>query len=416
MRKFLKFILCFIIIFAHLSIISYCDDYDVRENQEIDINTEITSAIAETSQEIDIPTINSRSGIVIDRNSKQILYGKNENSRKKMASTTKIMTAIIIIEHCDLSKSVEISKKSASVGGSSLHLKAGDKISILDLLYGLMLRSGNDAAIALAEECSGSIEEFSNLMNLKAKELKLNHSNFESPHGLDSENHYTTAYELAILSDYALNNPAFSKIVSTKTYTITINNRSLTISNTNELLGNFEGIYGVKTGFTNGANRCLVTACKKNNLDIICVVLGADTKKNRTQDSIKLINYVLNNFKPINVKYLAINSFENWKEENLSKIDIYKGLEENLELKISTLNYNTIPIRKDLINSVCVNINCKKELIAPLKIDTQIGTITIFLNNTNIIFPIYTSNEITKKQFYNYFFRFIKDFKFITLK
>ena len=152
-----------------------------------------------------------------------------------------------------------------------------------------MLCSGNDAAVCLAESVGGSIEGFAELMNTKAQELGLSNSHFESPHGLDSDQHYTTAYELALLSDYALKNPTFLSIVGTKNHTVIINGTPKTLSNTNELLGNLDGVYGIKTGFTNGANRCLVTACKRGNMDIICVVLGADTKNFRTKDSIKLI-------------------------------------------------------------------------------------------------------------------------------
>ena len=146
-----------------------------------------------------IDYLNTRSCIVLDRLSKKILYGKNEYNKVKMASTTKIMTATIIIENCNLEETVEVSKKAANTGGSRLGLKTGDKITIKDLLYGLMLRSGNDAAVALAEVCAGSIVDFSNLMNKKANELGLVNTHFESPHGLDSDGHYTTAYELALL-------------------------------------------------------------------------------------------------------------------------------------------------------------------------------------------------------------------------
>ena len=165
-----------------------------------------------------------------------------------------------------------------------------------------MLRSGNDAAVALAEVCAGSIVDFSNLMNKKANELGLVNTHFESPHGLDSDGHYTTAYELALLSDYALKNKTFLQIVGTYNYTISINGYPKSLTNTNELLGNLNGVYGIKTGFTNGANRCLVTACKRNDMDIICVVLGCDTKKFRTSDSIKLIEYTFSNFEYVNIQ------------------------------------------------------------------------------------------------------------------
>ena len=217
--------------------------------------------------------INSKKAVVIERNSKKILYGKKENERAKMASTTKIMTALVVIQNADLNNVVEVSKKAAGIGGSKLKLKKGDKITVKDLLYGLMLKSGNDAAVALAEYVGGGVEEFAKLMNKNAENMGLSNTNFVTPHGLDDEDHYTTAYELALITDYALKNEVFAEIVKTKTASITVNGQSRTINNTNELLGNLNGVYGVKTGFTNGAGRCLVTAVKRGNLDIICVVL-----------------------------------------------------------------------------------------------------------------------------------------------
>ena len=269
----------FIFIIIQLSPISLCDDEE--EFEIIDIVTELTSSNCIVEDKIVEPETNSRACIVIDRKTNTILYGKNENTQRKMASTTKIMTATIIIENCNLEETIEVSKKAAGTGGSRLGLKTGDKITIRDLLYGLMLCSGNDAAVALAEHAGKDIKGFSELMNQKASDLGLTNTHFETPHGLDSDEHYTTAYELAILTNYALQNKIFSQIVGTKNYTVTINGYPKNLSNTNELLGTFDGVYGVKTGFTNGANRCLVTACKRNDMDIICVVLGADTKKFR---------------------------------------------------------------------------------------------------------------------------------------
>lgn len=138
---------------------------------------------------------------------------------------------------------------------------------------------GNDAAVALAEHTAGSIEAFANLMNKKAKELKLKDTHFVTPHGLDEEEHYTTAYELAVIANYALNIDKIAQIVKTTSYTVSINNSAKNIKNTNELLGYLDGVYGVKTGFTNGANRCLVTSVKRENMDLICVVLRCRYKK-----------------------------------------------------------------------------------------------------------------------------------------
>ena len=229
-----------------------------------------------------------------------------------MASTTKILTCILALENCSLDETISVSKAASNVSGSTLGLKNNTQISMENLLYGLMLRSGNDCAVAIAEHISGSLENFSYLMNSKAFELGLLNSHFVTPHGLDDENHYTTAYDLALLTNYALKNETFKKIVSTKSKIIYLNGYSKEISNTNELLGNLNGVYGVKTGFTFGAGRCLVSAYSNNKLDIIIVVLGADTKSIRTKDSKNLINYISNNYTYKNLSELINNTFSNY--------------------------------------------------------------------------------------------------------
>lgn len=413
MKKiFNKIYILFLVIILSISTISYCDDTD--DNEIIDVNAEILSTSTDNQTEIKIPETNSRACVVIDRNTNTVLYGKNEKTKRKMASTTKIMTATIIIELCNLDDIVEISKKAAGTGGSRLGLKTGDKITIRDLLYGLMLRSGNDAAVALAEYAGGDINGFANLMNQKAKDLGIENTHFETPHGLDSEEHYTTAYELAILSNYALNNKTFAKIVGTKNYTITINGNPKVLSNTNELLGNLNGVYGIKTGFTNGANRCLVTACKRNDIDIICVVLGADTKKLRTSDSIKLINYIFDNFKTVNIEELLNKEFEIWKKENLNKFIINKGIYQQVDLKLENLEYSKFPIRKDLIDTLSTSINCKTYLEAPIYENTKIGNVQILNQNTIITnCEIYLSSTISRKTTYFYFINLLRDFSYI---
>lgn len=419
MIKKAKFILIisFILLLSTPFITSVFGD-DLQE--DLESNNEINEQIIETStisqNDSNIPSINSRAAIILDRNSNTILFGKNENEQRKMASTTKIMTSIIVIENCNLSDTIEISKKSAGTGGSRLGLKTGDKITINDLLYGLMLCSGNDAAVALAEFTGGSIEGFAELMNKKAKELNLNNTSFETPHGLDSPNHYTTAYELALLSKYALNNITFSKIVGTKTHTITINGYPKTISNTNELLGNLNGVYGIKTGFTNGANRCLVTACKRDNLDIICVVLGADTKKYRTQDSIKLIEYAFKTFEPVNIQELLNNEYNKWKKDNLNTINIIKGENNNINLKIEPLQYPIIPIKKELIDKINITFNCDKTIEAPVIKGSKIGYANIIINdinstNTLTNCDIIVDSTINKKNIFTYFIDFLKLYK-----
>lgn len=394
------------IVFLNFTVV-YADDID------IDI-TEDECVIETASNDIPNLTINARSCIVLDRLSKKILYGKNEFNKVKMASTTKIMTATVIIENCDLNQTVVVSRKAAGTVGSRLGLKNGDKITIRDLLYGLMLCSGNDAAVALAESCSGSISEFCNLMNQKAEELGLNNSHFETPHGLDSENHYTTAYELAMLSDYALQNKTFFNIVGTKNYTVTINGYPKALSNTNELLGNLFGVYGIKTGFTNGANRCLVTSCKRDNMDIICVVLGCDTKKLRTQDSIKLIEYAFKNFEYVNIEEKINNEFEDWKNKNYNKFNIYKGVSSKIDLKLSNLDTSIIPIKKEEISLINININCNINLKAPVRNSTIIGELTVSINDDLLTsVNIFNTNTISKKNILNYLFELLSGYSSI---
>ncbi len=398
------FIIFFVIITSFNC--SFADDYE--DNATIDVNAEISETITQTTDTLEPSSINSRSCIVYDRNSHMILYGKNETKQVKMASTTKIMTSLIIIENCNLSETIEISQKAAGTGGSRLGLKTGDKITIKDLLYGLMLCSGNDAAVALAEYACGDIQGFSELMNNKAHELGLTNTHYESPHGLDSDGHYTTAYELAVLSDYALKNETFARIVGTKNYTVTINGYPKNLSNTNELLGYLNGVYGVKTGFTNGANRCLVTACKRNDMDIICVVLGADTKKFRTQDSIKLIEYAFKNFTYIDANELAINSFNNWKNENLKYIDINKSSSTSFDFEVRTCENSILSINKNDVGNIETTISINAYLEAPISSNAVIGNLTITLRDQTLMsLDIININDINRKNipyYLNYFF------------
>lgn len=407
MRKnYISKILFIFMITISISLKVFADDYIeddfVSDNlEDIEVSNTIESA----------PTINARHAAVYDRASGRLLYGKSENETCKMASTTKIMTSIVVIEKVsNLKETVTVSKKAAGTGGSRLGLSTNDEITVENLLYGLMMRSGNDAAVALAEYVGGSVEGFSTLMNEKASNLGLESTHFVTPHGLDSDDHFTTAYELAKLTDYALKNETFAKIVKTKTYTITINNSTQTLSNTNELLGNLEGIYGVKTGFTNGANRCLVTACKRGKLDIICVVLGCDTKKDRTKDSTELINYIFNNYTIVNVEDLILNDFNSWKKDHKNSFTINKGISSNVELNIdlSNIPYSSMAINKNSVNNISTSITFNSYFEAPLVENSNIGFITLKVDDMEYFsMDIFNDNEIRKKDFFDYWVYFL---------
>ena len=403
--------LIILLIICTSNIIIFADDEIEEYNKKID-NNEINKTIETSANLNDEPKINSSSAVVIDRKSKNIIYGKNENVKKAMASTTKIMTAMVVIQNTNLNNTVEISKKAAGTGGSRLGLKAGDKITVKDLLYGLLLRSGNDCAVALAEYVAGSVQEFSNLMNQNAQMLGLNNTHFVTPHGLDEEEHYTTAYELAILADYALNNELFAQIVNKKSYTININKNSKTLNNTNELLGNLNGVYGVKTGFTNGAGRCLVTSIKRGNLDVICVVLGADTKKDRTRDSAKLIEYTFNKYEEIDIKEKIKESFKKWNEINGNRINIEKGESSKLELTLNNKDkIFTYPIEKGTEDNINIEINANLNLKAPVLENTNIGKIKVYYNAKELLeIDILNINKINKKRIKNYMSDIFKNY------
>lgn len=274
-----------------------------------------------------------------------------------------------------------------------------------------MLCSGNDAAVCLAESIAGSVSEFSNLMNAKAQELGLLNSHFESPHGLDSDEHYTTAYELALLSDYALKNSTFSNIVGTKSYTVTINDSIKSISNTNELLGNLNGVYGIKTGFTNGANRCLVTACKRGDMDIICVVLGADTKSFRTKDSIKLIEYSFKTFEYFDIKNFVNSYLTDWHNKNPNFFFIEKGNSSQLKLCVdSYLEENPmIPVKKDLIPTIEAKLSVSSYLQAPVHQKDWLGQLNVSSQNTDIAtFNLFSDTTIKKSTISDYMLHFFR--------
>lgn len=399
MKKY-KMLFCLIIILLVFSCNYpvFADDIDVENLDNISNYIETSSPVSTE------PIINSRAAIVFDRISGSILFGKNENEIRKMASTTKIMTAIVVLENSNLDNVVTVSSKAAGTGGSRLGLHTNDKITVRDLLYGLLLCSGNDAAVALAEHVGGDITGFSDLMNKKCTELNLSSSHFVTPHGLDDDNHYTTAYELALIANYALKNNVFCNIVGTKTYTVTINNFPKNLSNTNELLGNLNGVYGVKTGFTNGANRCLVTSIKRGNMDLISVVLGADTKKDRTNDSVKIIEYAFNNFEYINIKEKIKSEFENWKLCNNSSFNVKKGISNNLDVNLDDIPYEYFPVNKNNGNKFNIYIYCDNSFESPLMANSVIGYLTVSIDNETILtLNITNKNSIEKKDYSDFF-------------
>lgn len=226
---------------------------------------------------LDSSELSAKSAVLLNRQTKEIVYEKNAFEKRSMASTTKIMTALLACESGKLDETVEITSQMCAVEGTSVGLKAGYKLRLYDLVCAMMLESGNDAANATAIYLASSLESFAKLMNEKAKQIGMSSTNFVTASGLDDENHYTTAYDMALLGDYAMDNPVLKEICSSKSCKVDYISPDITLtySNHNRLLSSYNGAYGIKTGFTKKSGRCLVSAAKGENGDFICVTLSA---------------------------------------------------------------------------------------------------------------------------------------------
>ncbi len=218
-----------------------------------------------------VQAISAQSAIVLDAQTGRVLYEKDADRQSLIASTTKIMTALVVCEQCNVLDRMRIPKEAVGIEGSSMYLREGEVLTVQELLYGLMLHSGNDAAVALAIYCGGTVEGFAELMNDKARVLGMNNTHFENPHGLDSPGHYSTARDMAVLTAYAMNNPIFAQTVSTKT--VSVGERSL--RNHNKLLWQLEGAEGVKTGYTKAAGRILVSSVSRQGRRLVVVTVNA---------------------------------------------------------------------------------------------------------------------------------------------
>ena len=214
--------------------------------------------------------VSAKAAILMHADSGRVLYEKNADEHMLIASTTKIMTAIVVLEHCELDDLVEVDSRSAGIEGSSMYLKAGESYTVEDLLYGLLLVSGNDAASALALHVAASMEEFAELMNAKAAELGMTESSFKNAHGLDEEGHYSTARDMAKLAAYCMGNEDFARIAGTVSHTV----GEQTLVNHNRLLREYDGCLGLKTGYTMAAGRTLVTCAERDGARYVCVTLN----------------------------------------------------------------------------------------------------------------------------------------------
>lgn len=283
--------------------------------------------------------------------SRECLYEKNGDAKHSMASTTKIMTAISAIEMCNLDEVVTVSANAESQEGSSVYLRTGNEIKLLDLIYGMLLNSGNDAACAVAEHAGGSVEDFAKIMNDNALRIGAKNTAFKNPSGLDDEGHYSTAHDMALIAAYAMENSTFREIVSTKTSQINVGSDICYLKNHNKLLWNYEGCSGVKTGYTKKTGRCLVSAAERNGITLIAVTLGAPDDWN---DHKKMLDYgfentelktVLNKGEVLKEYTLNGGSF-NAVAENDITVSIKKNSALKADVVLHAVNKPTLSIQK----------------------------------------------------------------------
>ena len=252
------------------------------------------------SGEDSFPDISAVSYALLDARTGELLFSRNENQRMPMASITKIMTALVVLENSKLDEMVTVTSDSCGIEGSSIYLYEGETLSVKDLLYALMLESANDAAVCLAIHVGGSVEEFSDMMNNRASELGIKNTNFNNPHGLEDPEHYSTARDIALIWQEAMKNSTFRQIVATKTHRIDLPDEEgyRFLSNHNKLLKSYEYCIGGKTGFTKTAGRCLVTGAKRDDLEFVMVTLNDPSD---WQDHENLLNYAMNLYSKVDV-------------------------------------------------------------------------------------------------------------------
>jgi len=310
--------------------------------------------------------ISAHSAVVIDSLTGDVIYEKNAYERRRMASTTKIMTAICALENGNPDDMVKVHPSAVGVEGSSMYLGHDEVISLRDLTYGLMLASGNDAAVAIAMHISGSVDAFADLMNTTAKKIGAKDTSFKNPNGLDADGHYTTAYDLAKITRYGMTIPAFAEIVSTKNVKMPWQGKDYPrqLKNHNKLLNMYEGCDGVKTGFTKKSGRCLVSSATKEGYQVIAVTLNAPDDWN---DHIAMLNYAFENYE--NKQLLKENDY-------LATIPIINGVTDTVEI-IAEKGFS-MPAKNGTVPEVEMKYTLPETLTAPVGFGQEVGKVDFY--------------------------------------
>lgn len=337
-----------------------------------------------------LSTLNARYALLMDADSRRVLYEKNGYEKAPMASTTKIMTLLVALENGNLEDTVTVSSYAAKMPKVHLGMKADEQYRLGDLLYSLMLESHNDTAVAIAEHIGGSIEGFAKLMNEKAKELGAYNTHFVTPNGLDADEHYTTAYDLALIASYAIENEQFLEIVNTSSYSFheQTTGRGFTVNNKDQFLYSYSGAIGIKTGFTGKAGYCFVGAAKRDEKRLVSVVLASGWPPNKNykwKDTTALMNYGMDCF----FKKEIIEA-----DTAFQQIPVTDSIENS---PVTPYINESVSLLLSEDDKVEFDVELPKSIAAPIKKNQTIGKITISVNDTVYkVIPLYSDEARTK--------------------
>ena len=349
-------------------------------------------------------SINAKSALIVETNTGKIIYEKDINEPNYPASTTKILTAILTIEKCNLEETATVSQNAISNIPTAYvvaPLYVGEEMKIKDLLYALMLKSSNDAAYVLAEHVGGSVEGFAEMMNNKAKEIGCKNTHFVNPNGIDNKNHYTTAYDMYLIANYAMKNETFAKIVSTYQYTLPGTNKhpasDRIMKNTNNFVNPGSTFYnkivkGIKTGTTDLAGNCLITDSANNNLEFITVVLGAETSNSKFTETQKMIDYAYKNY--------TLSDLHK-KDDVIKNIEVKNATKEtkNLNVIISD-DITVINNVKTKVSDIEPEIVLNDNIVAPISKGQELGTIKYNGDGTEYTAKLVAQNDVVVKTYY----------------
>lgn len=345
----------------------------------------------------------SESAILVELSTGKVLYEKDSTIEKAPASMTKIMSMILIMDainngNLSYEDNVLISENASSMGGSQVYLNTGETYKVKELLKSIAIASANDAVVAMAEKVSGTVEKFVSAMNEKCSSLGCTNTNFVNPHGLDAENHYSSAKDMSLMATYLLKNyPEILEYTSIyEDYLQRPDGSNTWLVNTNKLVRFYKDVDGLKTGFTSTAGYCLTATASKNDMRLISVVMGVDTSDNRTSDTVKLLNYGFNSYK-LSIVYE--------KDKVIDEVRIEKGKKESVEIVLMDNATELLNIN-DKTKNYTINVKLDK-VVAPIKKGKQIGIAEILDNEGNVITKvgITVKESIKKANLWDYFKR-----------